>query len=57
MSNARQPFQLLVIALAGWLNRQQQMVIDYLVEENRSSRSNSEDGDFCSPTNNGCDWP
>ena len=35
MSNARQPFQLLVIALAGWLNRQQQMVIDYLVEENR----------------------
>ena len=35
MSNAIQPFHLLVIALAGWLNRQQQVVIDYLIEENR----------------------
>ena len=30
-----QPFHLLVIALAGWLNRHQQAVIDYLIEENR----------------------
>ena len=30
-----QPFHLLVIALAGWLNRHQQVVIDYLIEENR----------------------
>jgi putative transposase len=30
-----QPFHLLVIALAGWLHRQQQAVIDYLIEENR----------------------
>ncbi len=29
-----QPFHLLVIALAGWLNRHQQDVIDYLFEEN-----------------------
>jgi putative transposase len=35
MTNALQPFHLLVIALAGWLNRQQQVVIDYLIEENR----------------------
>jgi len=35
MSNAVQPFHLLVIALAGWLNRQQQVVIGYLIEENR----------------------
>jgi len=34
MSNAMQSFHLLVIALAGLLNRQQQMVIDYLIEEN-----------------------
>ena len=34
MSNVIQPFHLLVIALAGWLNRQQQAVIDYLIEEN-----------------------
>ncbi len=30
-----QPFHLLVIALAGWLNRQQQARIDYLIAENR----------------------
>jgi len=35
MSNAIQSFHLLVIALAGWFNRQQQVVIDYLIEENR----------------------
>ena len=35
MTNAIQPFHLLVIALAVWLNRQQQAVIDYLIEENR----------------------
>ena len=30
-----QPFQLLVIALAGWLERHQQAIIDCLIEENR----------------------
>ena len=35
MVNVIQPFHLLVIALAGWLNRHQQAVIDYLIEENR----------------------
>jgi hypothetical protein len=35
MTTVIQPFHLLVIALAGWLNRQQQAVIDYLIEENR----------------------
>ena len=35
MSSVIQPFHLLVIALAGWLNRHQQAVIDYLIEENR----------------------
>jgi hypothetical protein len=30
-----QPFNLLVIAVAGWLSRHQQAVIDYLIEENR----------------------
>jgi transposase InsO family protein len=32
------PFRLLLIALAGWLNQQQQDVIDYLQEENRVLR-------------------
>ena len=35
MAPVIQPFHLLVIALAGWLNRHQQAVIDYLIEENR----------------------
>jgi transposase InsO family protein len=35
MTSVLQPFHLLVIALSGWLNRQQQGVIDYLIEENR----------------------
>ena len=29
------PLQLLVIALSGWLSRHQQVVIDYLIAENR----------------------
>jgi len=35
MAYVLQPLQLLLIALAGWLNRHQQTVIDYLMEENR----------------------
>ena len=35
MASVIQPFQVLVIALAGWLNNHQQAVIDYLLEENR----------------------
>lgn len=35
MTTNLQPFHLLVVALAGWLNRRQQAVIDYLIEENR----------------------
>jgi len=35
MTPVIQPFHLLVIALVGWLNRHQQAVIDYLIEENR----------------------
>ena len=32
------PFRLLLISLAGYLNKQQQEVIDYLQEENRVLR-------------------
>ena len=35
MTHVIQPFHLLVIALAGWLERHQQPIIDYLIEENR----------------------
>jgi hypothetical protein len=38
MRLALDPFRLLLISLAGWLNRQQQDIIDYLQEENRVLR-------------------
>ena len=28
-------FHFIVVALAGWVNRHQQAIIDYLIEENR----------------------
>jgi putative transposase len=33
-----QPWQLLLIGVAGWMNRKQQQVIEYLLEENRVLR-------------------
>ena len=38
MRLALDPFRLLLVSLAGWLNQQQQDVIDYLQEENRVLR-------------------
>ena len=38
MRLALDPFRLLLIFLAGWLNQQQQDIIDYLQEENRVLR-------------------
>ena len=35
MSFVLQPWQLLLLILAGWVNRQQQQVIDYLRTENQ----------------------
>ena len=35
MSTAIQPWTLLVVAVAGWIQREQQLAIDYLLEENR----------------------
>ena len=37
--NALQPWQLLLVTLAGWINRQQQDVIAYIQEENRILKS------------------
>ncbi len=37
--NILQPWQLLLVCLAGWINRQQQDAIEYLQEENRVLRS------------------
>ena len=38
MRLALDPFRLLLISLAGWLNQQQQEAIDYLQQENRVLR-------------------
>ena len=35
MATVLQPWQILVAAMAGWITRQQDQVIDYLREENR----------------------
>jgi len=42
MRLALDPFRLLLICLAGWLNQRQQDVIDYLQEENRVLRQHLE---------------
>ena len=38
MSKVLDPFQFVIIALAGWLNHRQYQLIDYLREENRVLR-------------------
>ncbi len=35
MRTAFQPLQALLLTIAGWMNREQQRTIEYLVEENR----------------------
>ncbi len=42
MNRALQPWEFLLITLSGWMNRHQQRVIDYLIEENRILK-----GKFC----------
>jgi hypothetical protein len=32
------PFHFLIVAISGWMNREQQQVIDYLRQENRRFR-------------------
>jgi len=38
MRSVLDPFQFVVIAIAGWMNQHQQQVVDYLLEENRVLR-------------------
>ena len=38
MRSVLDPLQFVVIAVAGWMNQQQQQVIEYLLEENRVLR-------------------
>ena len=45
MSRALDPFRFVLIAVAGWMNQRQLLVIDYLREENRVLREQPGDGD------------
>ena len=38
MRSGMDPFQFVVIAIAGWMNQRQQQVVEYLLEENRVLR-------------------
>ena len=38
MAQSASPLRFVLVALAGWINRQQRNVIDYLQEENRAVR-------------------
>ena len=53
MTNVIQPLHLLVIALAGWLNRQQEVVTDYLIEESVFLRISPKGSGFGAPINSG----
>jgi hypothetical protein len=44
------PLQVLLVALAGWVNRHQQHVIEYLVEENRVLKEQVKGAASGSPT-------
>ena len=37
MDSPSHPLTFLLLLVSGWVNRQQQAVIDYLLEENRTS--------------------
>jgi len=41
MRTVLDPFQFVVIAIAGWMNQHQQQVIEYVLEENRVLREQS----------------
>jgi hypothetical protein len=51
------PIAFFCLLFSGWVNRQQQAVIDYLLEENRAFAPRG-DPDVCaSPTTSAGAWP
>jgi hypothetical protein len=52
-----QPWQLFLLILAGWINRHQKNVIDYLKTENEALEDSSTKNGFCSPTISAAIWP
>jgi len=57
MDSLPPPLAFVVLLFAGWVNRQQQAVIDYLLEENRVLRAAHDPGGSASPTTSAAAWP
>ena len=51
------PLAFLFLLFSGWINRQQQDVMEYLLEENRILRAAHGLDAFASPTISGADSP
>jgi hypothetical protein len=51
------PLAFFFLLFSGWVNRQQQAVIDYLLEENRVLREAHGPDGFASPTTSVAAWP
>ena len=51
------PLAFVVLLFAGWVNRQQQAVIDYLLEETGSSVPCTAADGSSSPTTSAAAWP
>ena len=57
MNFVLKPWQLLLLILAGWINRDQQDAIEYLLTENQVLREKLGKGPFCSTTTSVDAWP
>jgi hypothetical protein len=57
MSPLLRPVQMLLLMFAGWVNRHQLDVIEYLQEENRVLKERMVGGAFVSPMPNAVDSP
>ena len=53
MNSLPPPFAFFLLLVSGWVNRQQQAVIDYLLEGTVSSAPRTVVDDFASPTTSG----
>src|ERR1051326_2017930 len=57
MASVLNPVQFIMIALSGWINQHQLLIIDYLGEENRVLGNNSGIAAPNSTTTSAADWP
>ena len=57
MDSRPRPLAFLLLLVSGWVNRQQQAVIDYLLEENRILRAAHAPDGCASPTTSAAAWP